>query len=237
MTRGTEPLLRAIDEGLWIADAPQRFLGLQVGSRMTVVRLADDSLLLHSPVAATASLVGQVLALGPVSCLVAPNRFHHLHVQSWQQACPAARTWVAPGLTAKRPDLRIAGVLCDQPEPAWAEVLEQLLVQGFPLANEVVFFHRATATLVATNLAFNFGADSPALTRLAVWLGRGGPLRTTVLERLAVRDRAAHRASLECILAWPFERVVVAHGDICEHGGREALARGYAWLLGPGPSG
>jgi hypothetical protein len=39
---------------------------------------------------------------------------------------------------------------------------------------------------------------------------------------------------LERILEWPFERVVVAHGDVSEKGGREELVKGYSWLLGGG---
>ena len=45
-------------------------------------------------------------------------------------------------------------------------------------------------------------------------------------------DRDAFRASLERMLDWPFERVIVAHGAVSERGGREELVRNYAWLLG-----
>ena len=34
-----------------------------------------------------------------------------------------------------------------------------------------------------------------------------------------------------------FDRVVVTHGDVLEHGGRAALAQGYLWLLDSGESG
>ena len=57
-------------------------------------------------------------------------------------------------------------------------------------------------------------------------------LAPSLLERLLVRDRKAFRHSLERILEWPFERVVIAHGEVCEKGGREQLVRGYSWLLG-----
>ena len=36
---------------LWTLDAPQRFLGMPLGTRMTVVRLPGAELLLYSPVA------------------------------------------------------------------------------------------------------------------------------------------------------------------------------------------
>ena len=58
--------------------------------------------------------------------------------------------------------------------------------------------------------------------------GRFGPSK---LDPLLIRDRRAARESLERILAWDFDRVVVAHGDVLESGGREALREGYAWLL------
>jgi hypothetical protein len=225
--------MQQLHSDLWITESPLRFLGLEVGARMTVVRLPGSKLLLHSPIAAAADLVREVKGLGPVAYIVAPNRFHHLFVGEWQQACPDASIYVAPGLESKRSDLSIAGVLGDEPEPGWKGVVDQVLLRGFPFANEVVFFHRPSATLIAADLAFNIGPSSPPLTRLAIRLGGGyGRLSPTLLERFLVRDRRAFRHSLERILEWPFERVIVAHGDVTEEHAREELIRGYSWLLG-----
>jgi len=141
--------------------------------------------------------------------------------------------YVAPGLDTKRTDLAIEGVLGDEPESGWRDDLDQVLLGGFPFANEIVFFHRPSATLIATDLAFNVCDSSPPLTRLFFRLGGTyGRLSPTLLERLLVRDRTTFRQSLERILEWPFERVVVAHGEVSEKGGREELIRGYSWLLG-----
>ena len=52
-----------------------------------------------------------------------------------------------------------------------------------------------------------------------------------------MKDRTAFRDSLTRILEWPFDRIVVAHGEVSEKGGREELIRGYAWLLGGGRAG
>ena len=228
-------VMQQLHPDLWITDSSLRFLGLEVGARMTVVRLPGPKLLLHSPIAAAIELVREVEALGPVEYLMAPNRFHHLFVREWQRACPEASVYVAPGLEKKRQDLDIAGVLTDEPEPGWAGTVDQVLMGGVPLANEVVFFHRPSATLIATDLAFNVGSSSPPLTRLAFRLGGAyGRLAPTLLERLLVRDRTAFRRSLERVLEWPFERVVVAHGEVLERGGRQELARGYSWILGDG---
>jgi Domain of unknown function (DUF4336) len=199
---------------------------------MTAVRLADGGLLLHSPIRPTEELVAAVRSLGRVSAIVAPNRFHHLFAGDWLAACPGSRLFVAPGLEAKRPDLAAAGVLGDHPEPLWKGVLEQAVMRGFPLLNEVVFFHPASRTLIASDLAFHMNADRPAWTRLVFRFAGGyGRLEPTFVERLGIRDRAAFRASLERVLQWPFERVIVAHGSVLEADGRRELARGYGWLL------
>ena len=227
--------MRQLHSDLWISDSPLRFLGLEVGARMTVVRLPDSTLMLHSPIAADPDLVREVKALGSVAYIVAPNLFHHLFAGEWQRACPEAQLYVASGLEVKRADLAIAGVLTDEPEAGWSGVVDQVVVGGFPFANEVAFFHRPSATLILTDLAFNIGPSSPRLTRAAFRLGGSyGRLSPTLLERILTKDRAAFRHSLERILAWPFDRVVVAHGEVSEKGGREELTRGYAWLLDDG---
>jgi len=49
--------------------------------------------------------------------------------------------------------------------------------------------------------------------------------------RLFLRDRQAARQSLERILAWDFDRVIVSHGDIVETGGGNQFRQAFAWLL------
>ncbi len=199
---------------------------------MTVVRLPDDELWVHSPIPLTDALFGEVASLGRVSHLVAPNRFHHLSVSSWRDAFPEAVVHVAPDLLDKRPDLAAAKVLDEASRASWSGGLEQVVVQGMPLINEVVFFHASSTTLIATDLAFNIGSTSPPLTRAVFrFIGSYGRLSPSFVERVLVRDRAAFRKSLEQILSWPFERVIVAHGGVSETGGRSELERGYAWVL------
>ena len=227
--------MQALHSDLWVTDCPLRFLGLEVGARMTIIRLPNGELLLHSPVAATPDLVRELKALGQVAYLIAPNLFHHLYVGEWQEIYPEASLYVAPGLERKRSDLDITGVLTDEPEPSWKGTVDQVLMKGFPLANEVVFFHRPSETLIATDLVFNVQSTSHPATRLVIRLiGKYGRLAPTLLERLFVRNRQAFRDSLNHILEWPFTRVVVSHGEVSEKDGRGELIRGYSWILGEG---
>lgn len=224
--------MRQLQENLWVVDRPLRFGGIEIGTRMSVVRLRDGSLFLHSPVRLDDALRAALLQLGSPRYAVAPNRFHHLFVGDYRAAFPEVQLFAAPGLPQKRSDLRFDAGLTDTPPAAWADQLEQVFFQGLPIMNEVVFCHRASRTLLTCDLAFNIGPEAPLATRLGFRLVGGydrfGP---SLVEKLLIRDRAAARASLERILAWDFDRVVVTHGKVLESGGREALRQGYHWLL------
>jgi hypothetical protein len=224
--------LRQLGENIWVADRPQRFYGLEVGTRMTVIRLTDGSLLLHSPVALDAKLRRELDAIGRVKFVVAPNRVHHLYAGKVADVYSESRLWIGPGLERKRPDLNFVAVLGDEAPAEWRDQVDQAHFRGRPYENEIVFFHRASRTLILCDLAFNFGPSAAAATRLLMKLirsyGRFGPSK---LDPLLIRDRSAARQSLEHILSWDFDRVVVAHGDVLESGGHEALRQGYAWLL------
>jgi hypothetical protein len=231
-------MLRELAPDLWVAESAQRFHGLEVGARMTVMRLEDGSLLLHSPLRLDPELRGELDARGSVRFAVAPNRLHHLYAGEVVRAYPNVRLWVGPGVERKRPELAIAGLLGDEAPPEWRGQVDQLLFRGRPYENEVVFLHRASRTLILCDLAFNFGPQMPWATRLvARAIGSYRHFGPSRLDPLLIRDRPAARNSLERILAWDFDRVVLAHGDVFETGGRAALRDGYAWLLAEQPSG
>jgi hypothetical protein len=226
------PPLRALADGLWVAERPFRALPfLEIGTRMSVVRAPTGGLVLHSPVEADAETRAAVEALGRVSAIVCPNKVHHLFAGGWKRSHPDARLLGPPGLAAKRRDLSFDGVLGDEPDASLGGALACHLVQGIPHMNEVAFFHAASRTLLLTDLAFHpTAASSPGLRRWT-WLTRVrdgfGP---NGVVRMLIRDRAALRGSLDRVLAWDFERVTVTHGEVLEKGGREAFRRAWAWL-------
>jgi hypothetical protein len=58
--------------------------------------------------------------------------------------------------------------------------------------------------------------------------GSFGPSR--IFRYSVMKDRKAMRASIDRILAWDFDRVTVAHGEILESGGHRAVQTGFRWL-------
>lgn len=230
--------LHAVTTDVWTVRRSMRFPGgVQLPIQMTVVRLPSSGILLHSPVPIDDALAVELAAIGPVMQVVAPNLLHHVHLAPCLRRYPAARLYAPEGLARKRPDLPIAGVLAGDPPAAWAEVLEQRLIEGAPRLNEVVFHHRPSGTLITTDLVFNVQAPRGWATRLALrsfgTLGQLGQSR--LWHWWYAQDRAAVRASLARILEWDFERVLMAHGDPIETDARRRLRAAFLPSLAPPP--
>lgn len=217
---------------LWTAEMPYRPGGLDLGARMTVVRLSDGGLFIHSPIELKQDLQRELDRLGSIACIVSPTRLHYMHLAEFANAYPEAKLYAPPGFQKEIPGVRFAGVLGDTPEPQWAADLRQLEFRGNKLDNEVVFLHPASRTLILADLCFYVPSDRSAATRvIARLLGvldRLGPTRTF---RLFMRDRQESRDCIQQILAWDFDRVIVSHGDIVESGGHARFRDGFAWLL------
>ena len=224
--------LRPLAADFWEWDMPgHRYLGLQLGRRMTIARLSDGTLWLHSPIKPTNEVRATLAQLGPVAHLVGPNVFHDAFLTDAQLAWPDAVLHGAPGLAQANKRLRIADTLTSDAPPAWAGVIDQHLVQGIRWLNEVVFFHRASRTVIFADLAFNFGANRDVITRAAMTLyGIQGRFKADPLLKILLKDRAALRASIDHILSWDFDRVIIGHGDTVEAGGKDALRAAFAFL-------
>jgi hypothetical protein len=222
-------MLRSVAEDLWVAEQPVRFLGVALTTRMTIVRLADGGLMVHSPIRLTDELRSAAESAGQVRFIVGPNRFHHLFVPEWQKAYPEAQTFCAPGLDTKRGDLKFTALLCNVPPAAWTGQIDQIFMRAFPPLNEIVFFHRRTRTLIFTDLLFNITRHDSAYGRLLLWFDGAfeGPTIPGSF-RLPLRlRRAACARFLSRLLSWDFDRAILAHGEILESGAKPAIE--HAW--------
>ncbi len=231
---------KLVAEAVWIVDSgPLRALGMPLPVRMTVIRLADGTLLLHSPTRYTDGLRHELEGLGRIRHLVAPNAAHWTFVKAWQENCPDTVTWAAPGLRRRR-QVRKSGVrldrdLPDTAPPEWSGEIEQVIVPGGAGFREVAFFHKFTRTLVLTDLVLNIEpAKMPLATRAFIRLvGAAAPQgRAPIYLRLVVllhRHDAALAASR--MLAWHPQRVIFTHGRWFAHEGGAALRKSLAWLV------
>jgi hypothetical protein len=225
------PRVTPLFEGIWIEIGPANILGMRLTTTMTVLRLRDETLLVHSPLALTAERRAAVDSLGVAKHLYAPSTYHERYIGEWAAAYPSARLHAPAGLVAERPDLRIDRVIGSRPEAAFASVVEELTIDGFRLQETVLIYHPAR-TLIVADLVHNVGRPkdwwTKFYTRLMGFYERVAISR--MLRWLAFSDRAAARGSIDELLKRPFDRLIVGHGTPLTSGAREAIADAFAWL-------
>ena len=207
--------------------------GVRLPVRMTIWRLPGRRLVLHSPVPVDDALAAELAGLGEVTHLIAPSRLHHLWIVPAARRWPDATVWLARGLAERYPDLR-AEPLGDEAPVAWRDEVEQLRIDGAPRVEEVVFHHRATRTLICTDLLFHVTRPANLRTRMVLRMmgTAGGRLAASRAWRFFARDKAAAARSVSRVGTWEIERIVPAHGEVWVGDGRAALAAAHLERIG-----
>jgi len=228
--------LKAVADDIWIVDSgPIRPGGVFLPIRMTILRLGNGDLMLHSPTELTEALVEELKALGPVRHLIAPNIAHWTLLAAWQDRFPDALTWGAPGLRdraqVRASALRIDRDLREEAPADWRGEVDQGLVCGAGFS-EVYFFHRASHTLVLTDVVQHLPADRSSLWTRAFVLLSGAYAGTTpryLRAILRMRQRQV-ASSFDQMLKLAPERVIFAHGEWFVRDGANRLRAALGWF-------
>ena len=235
--------LKLMAENIWIVDGPaiEMSFGLTkvpFSTRMTVVKLANGKLWCHSPIQPNQALLDSLDQLGEVAYLIGPNKLHYAYLQAWKDLYPSAQVWLAPGIdqrarTQKMP-LPQGQELTDQAPPDWSAELDQDLFKGSRFMQEAVFFHKASKTLILTDMIENIETHQMKThQRLLFKLGDNAyPNGKTPrdLRLTFVGKKTAARTSFETLKNWEPEKIILAHGQCFLENGQEELDRAFKWV-------
>lgn len=225
--------MNAVADNLWESSQPLRLGLVKLEHRMTVARLGSGELWVHSPVELTPETRQAIDALGPVGHIVAPSTFHDMYLEEWTAAYPEARFHAAPGVQNEHRSWPITDEISPTSPPSWSDEIQSLVLAGMPRINETVFLHQPSGTLIVADLVFNL-TDWPMDTISSLtfrMFGTYQQLAVSRLFRLFAKDRGALKDSLNRMLDWDFDRVLVGHGRPIEQGGRQAM-RGALSVFG-----
>jgi len=227
-------MLEEFGPSLYVADGPTvSFYGFPYPTRMAVARLSDGSAWVWSPVALSDELFNSVAAIGSVQHVISPNKIHHLFLAEWAERWPNARVYAPPGLAQRRPDLSFDADLGDEPDPAWATDIDQVIFRGSLAMEEVVFFHRASRTVIVCDLIQRHSEATMTgwkgmLMRLDSLVGEHG---STPREwRASFLRRGKARAAREKVLGWKPERLLIAHGECAQTGATTIIDKALSWI-------
>ena len=227
-------MLEEFGPSLYVADGPTvSFYGFPYPTRMAVARLSDQTAWVWSPVGLSAELADAVEAIGPVRYVVSPNKLHHLFLTEWAERWPDARVYAPPGLAARRPDLHFFAELDDEPDPAWATDIDQVIFRDSLFMEEVVFLHRESGTAIVCDLIQRHPEATMTgwkgmLMRLDSLVGENG---STPREwRASFIRRKKARAAREKLLGWKPDRLLIAHGDCVSSGAVSVIGKALRWI-------
>lgn len=226
--------MRQVHNNLWVVEHPLRLLGVNLGMRMTVIRLDAGGLILHSPVAYEGHLKAQLDSIGKVCAIVAPNCMHNLFLDEWINAYPEATYYQPPGIKKIKALPLQSKIINDEAPAVWHAEVEQHIIKGLPRVNEAVFFHKNSRTLIVTDLVFNMSATDSMYETLFLRLNgaykKFGPTRVF---KTFVKDKQAFRESIERLLRWDFEAVIMSHGEMLSQGGKQKFKNAFDMFTCP----
>lgn len=235
-----EPLntLKLVDENIWIVDGPEIiFGGLAFSTRMTVIRLANGDLFIHSPTPLDDALKAEIDALGMVKHLISSNYIHYWWIGEWHGHYPDAIRWASPKVRprAAKHNMEFDRDLGDGPEADWQDEIDQLIVRGSRVLEEVEFFHKPSKTLILTDMIENF-EPKRVHSRLMLFLMKiGGVLDPDgrlpfdiYLTFFGRRDKL--KAAIQRMIDWQPARIIIAHGRWYEKDGVAELRRAFRRL-------
>lgn len=225
-------VLKKFADKIHILPSNQTAFGHEIGTRMTAVELGEGALFVHSVVK---SGLQALKTLGRPEHFVIANKWRRGPVGEINSEFPNARFYGAPDLEKLEKQAQVEAIRQGQEYP-WSHALEHLVLQGIPFFNEVAFFHRSSRTLLLADVAGYLYDGGPLTSQLAMKLlkAQTQPGWASSEKKLYIRDRKAFEGSVAKLLAWDFERVLVAHGPVLDNDARTRLTKILAPENSPG---
>jgi hypothetical protein len=227
-------MFRSIGTNIWDHEIPIRFGGIPLWHRMTMIRLTNGGLVVHSPTRLDLASQEQFQELGPIVAIIAPSWWHDLYLRDYLDAYPDAGLYGAPTLVRWNRALPFIELLDGLAPSLWTDEIDQIHVQGIGLfLDEIVFYHRPSRSLIVADLLFNLSGKDAWITRTlgSLVIGPFPGCRFARLYRPAVIDRWRMRTAVERILDWDFDQIIVGHGAVVENNAKEAFRAAFRWLL------
>lgn len=215
--------LQSIDTNLWLMDYPLKTLGVNMHRVVTIMRLASGKLIIHSTAPFSPVEVDVIRELGQPEWLVDVLLRHDTFAVEGHEAFPGI-SYLAPEGFSKDLPFPTGSLL--SPPAEWNGEVEVAAIEGAPSFGEIVMLHQPSRTLIVGDLIVNFSGErgwwAKLLAKAASVGGKYEPGFTKPFKS-AIKDPAAFSASVNRVLEWDFDRIILGHGPLLPSGGKEKL--------------
>jgi hypothetical protein len=215
---------REIADDVVVMSFPWRVFGIDFSRNVTLLRLGDGRVVIHSTAPFTEEDVAAIRAFGEPAWLVDATLMHDTFAKEGRAALMGLPYLAPSGFK------EVSGVATQPLDPSpsdWGGEIEVLKLEGTK-KNEHALFHRRSRTLVVADLFFSFAPETRGWARFFARRIMGLPpslFGVSRFFRLLIADKEAFARSVRKMLEWDFERVVVAHREPLETGAKSAVER------------
>jgi Domain of unknown function (DUF4336) len=226
--------LQQFVENIFLVDGPVvQAVGIPFPTRMVIVKLTDGSLWVNSPVTVPADTMDRIKTLGSIRYLVAPTKLHVWRLESWHALFPNAELWGPPRIPRTFKRLPFTGVLEDTVPSRWSEDFDQLVFRGNWFVEEVYFLHKPSGAVIFGDFIQNHRLTKGHPFQNMLWKLAGvaypnGGVPPDI--RLSFTNRRLARRSLQRLLSWDFDKLILAHGVCVEREAKQFVKRAFSWL-------
>jgi hypothetical protein len=215
---------REIADDVALMSFPWRALGINYGRNVTLLRLRDGRVVIHSSALFTQQDVVAIRRFGEPAWLVDASLLHDTFAKEARAAFPDL-PYLAPNGFTEATGIPIQSL--DNPPSDWNGEIDVLKLEGTRM-NEYAFFHRRSATLVVGDLFFSFPQETHGWERFFVRHIMRLPRLfgiSIVFRVLIIKEKLDFKRSMKKLLQFDFERLVVAHHEPIENEARIAVER------------
>src|SRR6266496_6535427 len=199
-------------------------LGIDFKRNVTLLRLGDGRVVIHSTAPFTGQDIAAIRSFGEPAWLMDATLMHDTFAKEGRAALPDLQ-YLAPDGFAKASGLPTQSL--DLPPADWAGEIDVLKIEGTK-KNEHALFHRRSRTLVVGDLFFSFPSDTRGWPRFFAHHIMRLPTHLFGVSRFfrfMIDDKQAFARSANALLQWDFERIVVAHFEPLETAAKPAVER------------
>jgi hypothetical protein len=222
--------IEKLEPNLWRVQGSLK--GMALKRVMTLVRLDDGRIVVHSAISLNAEAMAEIEAWGDPAVLLVPNAYHRLDAPAWVERYPKLEV-LCPGGGQKKIEevVRVDG---DYGDFDGGEVLGLEILDGVAEAEGVLTIRSPSGTtLVFNDALFNMPHGRGVAGLIFRYLTRstGGPRVSRIVRWFVVKDRAAFRAHLERLAGTPeLIRIIVSHHRMINQRPSETLREVAATL-------
>jgi hypothetical protein len=200
-----------MEENLWCVTGS--LPGMALKRVMTLVRLGDGRIVIHSAIALDEDAMAEIEGWGRPEVLLVPNGYHRLDAPAYKARYPELAVYCPKGSRTKVEE--VVAVDGDYDAFDGDDSIDIEHLDGIRKAEGVLTVRSTAGTSIVLNDAvFNMphGRGLPGFIFRHVTQSTGGPRVSRLFRMLAVRDKPALRAHLERLADTPdLTRVIVSH--------------------------